>query len=140
MDNGDNYLSGNKLHIWSIVHDILLNYHVLIIFNHTRIDVPRRIAEHIEFFIPKDCSFKYEILKMLEAESKELRRDPVDERDIHWPGTRVDIHEYSGLNWHLHAEVRKKIASEASKNFLMKINALQRKSKRDQPKDEGEKA
>lgn len=135
--NGDHFLSGNDRLIWSIHQDVLFRWGVYCIFKHTRINVPKGQAEMIEFFVPRDTTFRYEIIKHLEHELGALASDPIPAEDSGfehgWPGTKVMVRimPFKGIDFHTPRDVVEKIAEEAVKNFHNAVEQHRKKKKQD---------
>lgn len=101
---GDDLLSANDCHYWSLCYQVLKKFGVPVIFKYERGSVPHRIDGGISWFIPQE---RFEEIKQYLY--YELRRDIRAGQDIEcsdgrkewFPGFRVEFYPFSGLSSYL---------------------------------------
>ena len=131
--DGDNCLSSVDRQLWAIHQDVLFRWATYCIFKHQHINVPEYKAEHIEFFVPRDATFRYEIEAHLKHElgSFESKPTPADGGMPAWPGTKVTVRimPFKGIDFHVPRDVVEKMAREAAKNFKQAMIDRKKKKK-----------
>jgi hypothetical protein len=144
--SGDGELSGFELRLWSLVNEVLLRWHTLVIFKWDRINVPAYKREMIAFYVPGDATYRDEIMAFLRTELRhEVRADhhaegdakPGDLKGPH-PGTETEIHvevePFSGLTPYMTHEQGEKMAREFLSNFLQRAKREGKERKKDEGK------
>lgn len=122
--NGDNHLSGHTRGLWMLAYSCLYKFGCPVIFKTMGPDVPRRLGQYIEFFVPTHHPLCAEVIEYLKKELEhEVRPDKID-GDEFWWGTHVRIHEYSGLDLYTEYEEIQKMAKSFMEDFMNKIKSL----------------
>lgn len=139
---GDDFLSSVDLQPWRLVQEVLMRWSTLIIFTHQRTHVPKGIPTYFMFFVPKNATFRYEIVKFLEYETESWKQDvipckPEDKEsgvDYDWPGTKVsvDVTTFRGVDPHLDRDVRDKMIQEALKDIKMRFKKQENDDKQEE--------
>lgn len=89
--NGNNLLSGIDVRLWSLQQEVIYRWHTYCIFTYRHINVPKRQASHILFYVPRNATFCYEIAEYLNKELESVRCKPIEDECGYWPGTKVDV-------------------------------------------------
>lgn len=131
--SGDSSLSSHELHLWQLHQHILHQWGTYTIFRHTRMNVPQMKDQLIEWFVPGDSTFAYEIVEYVKQELA----DEIREASSDWPGANVivSVEMFSGVEPYLNREQSKKIAKEATERFLSIVKEMQKKPKKPPEKE-----
>lgn len=127
--NGDDYISGFERGLWMLHQHILFKWGVYTTFKWERRHVPLMKNQLIEWFIPKDVTFAYEIAEFVKQElANEVYPSDQDGKFGPWPGAEVKIQVlfFDGIMGYVTQEESKKIAEECLKQFRMRIASLKK--------------
>lgn len=144
--SGDGELSSVELRLWSLVNEILLRWHTLVIFKYDRINVPIYKRQLISFFVPGDATYRDEIVEFLETElAREKTPDhhakgdaqPGDLDGPH-PGSElkveVRVEPFSGLTPYMTNEQIEKMTREFFATFMQRAKREDKGRKVDEKK------
>lgn len=128
---GDNQLSSFERRLWDLTYYCLLKYGCPVMFNVYGPNAPRRIDQHIYFFVPLGDKFEEVVAFLLDELKDEIRDGEVIEVKadplvtIHPPiheeymwGTKVDVLPCSGPEFYLENSISRPMIAEAARNFM----------------------
>jgi hypothetical protein len=128
---GDNQLSSFERRLWNLTYYCLIKYGSPVMFNVYGPSAPKRIDQHIYFFVPLGDKFE-EVTDFLLDELKDEIRDgeiinvesnplfltePVIREEYLW-GTKVDVLPCSGPEFYLENSLSRPIIAEAARKFM----------------------
>jgi len=117
---GDDYLCGLELKLWSLVQEILFRWNTLVIFRWDRLDARYQTPGMIRFFVPHDATHRYEIVKFLDYE---LEREKL-KAGMDLPGRNVEICDtmtFGGIEPYLPRDKSEAMAREFAKIFIPRV-------------------
>ena len=131
---GDSYISAFHLKLWSLVQEVLIRWQTLVIFKHIQYSVPDQTPGLIEFFVPADCRYRYEIVKFLEYE---LEKEKIEEHEMDCGGEKVTlprqdacvttvVHTFSGVPGHVDRDICEQMAAEAARMFMLRLKEMRK--------------
>jgi len=124
---GDNYLSSHDRKLWNLVQHVLLKWHTLVIYKWKMWNATIGQRGILQFFVPKDCTHRYEIVDFLKYELEKEETEDVKFKDQLIPGVdvEVNVHTFSGLSGYVERDVMEEMSREFlahMKTELMKMN------------------
>jgi hypothetical protein len=147
---GDNFLSGFERHLWDLNWYCMIKFGCPTMFQVTGPIAPKRIDQHIKFFVPLDHPRCHEVKEFLahelekEARPSELKRFPVPEsaqavdsqveqaedgtwytEEYFW-GCTVEILEYTGPNFYLERSISDPMVQKACADFMARLAEMQK--------------
>ena len=118
---GDNHLSANDCHLWSLCYHVLQKFGEPVMFKHHRMHVPHRLDERIEWFIPQGSKFEpikqylyYELRRDIRKATEITLSDGTTE---YYPGTQIEFYPFSGISSYLERDVSEKMVRNLIKSF-----------------------
>ncbi|HUU39737.1 MAG TPA: hypothetical protein VMW42_02220 [Desulfatiglandales bacterium] len=121
---GDDFLSPFYLRLWSLVQEVLVRWNTLIVFKYDQYSVPEKKRGMIQFFVPEDCTFCYEIIAFLE---KELEGEFAEGREVaetFFPGMDVEVssvvYKFKDIPGHIDKEIVENMAKEFIQRMKLK--------------------
>lgn len=112
-NKGNDYLSGVDQRMWSLVYYILICFKCPIMFKVSGPDVPRKLNQIIQLFVPQDHEKCDEIINYLKQEMDFEERDSEDTK-VGWLwGVSVYIHKFNGIETYLDQETCKRLSEYA---------------------------
>lgn len=100
---GDSLLSPNDLTLWRLVQHVLITWRTLIVVKSYPCDVRSQTPGLVTFFVPRDATFRDEIVAFLEREAPQFEtREYAARPDVGWPRlppthAKVEVMTFSGL-------------------------------------------
>lgn len=139
--NGDALLSANDLALWRLIQHVLLTWGSLVVLKNEHYSVPEQRMGLVTFFVPKDATFKDEIVAFLEHEGQQFASDGFDARpDLGYPRipptrVKVEVVTFSGLLPHVDRDTSEAMAREFATVAMQRIKSSLVQSRRDAMKD-----
>lgn len=139
--NGDALLSAHDLSLWRLVQRVLLTWGTLVVLKNEHYSVPDQRDGLVTFFVPRDATFKDEIVAFLEREGKQFASEGWEarpERGIpRIPPThvKVEVVTFSGLLPYIESEQSEVIAREFVLVAMQRVKSSLTQSRRDAMKD-----
>ena len=141
---GDNLISSFERRLWDLTYYCLLKYGCPVMFSVFGPNAPKRIDQHIRFFVSSEHLRKEEvknflkrelavevrastIIKIPSTEATQLNSETVifqksEEREEYLWGCEVDILEYSGPNMYVENEYMRPMIKEMTDNFISSLS------------------
>lgn len=139
--NGDALLSANDLGLWRLIQHVLLTWGTLVVLKNEHYSVPDQRDGLVTFFVPKDATFKDEIVAFLEREGKQFSTEGWEARPAQGipriPPTRVKVEvvTFSGLLPYIESEQSEAIAREFVLVAMQRVKSSLTQSRRDAMKE-----
>jgi len=135
-EDGNRHLCGVEMKLWGMVYTVALEWQTMIMFRWTRMNYPKRQDALIEFFVPKDSVYRYEIINFLKGHldyEERSARKAVEADDSYFPGTNCEITAYvytfNGLVPELPREVSEAMSSGFVKEMMIDLGTPKRKER-----------
>jgi len=130
--DGDLSLSSFHHRLWSLHQRVVLQFNCYTVFTVQEMHVPKRIDQVIRWFVPADHPLRYEVIKFLEHELEDEKREPVTVAGTDIPRSVVMVMAmpFTGLQPYLERDEAKKLAKQCFQEFLQNI----KKHKKDEDK------
>lgn len=118
-NNGDNHLSSFDQQLWSLHHQVLLQFQCYTMFKFDFWDVPNKKRALIQWFVPRDHSQCFEVVKWLEYELAPEQTDDTDTNGFYFPGTDVSVAvmEFKGVDGYVDRDIAERLAEEMMQRF-----------------------
>jgi len=116
-ENGDDYLNFFDRKLWDFVYTVLINFKCPIQFKVTGPNVPLKMDQHIQFFVPEG---RKDVVDYIIQEWSHELRENLKKDDWFW-GTYISIYYYKGIELHMEHEQSMKLAEAALVYFYAKL-------------------
>jgi hypothetical protein len=136
--NGDNMLSSFDLQLWALVNHILVKWHTFVIFKWQMYDCRNMKKGYLNFFVPADAPFRYEIVEFLKKEIERFKQEPYDlgfpDGSGKHPGVEVDVEAsvevFRGIEPYLDSETVDSVFKNFMTNFKIRMKSMLRKNRK----------
>jgi hypothetical protein len=136
-EDGGMHLCSMDMRLWGLVHTAALQWHTQIMFKWDGMNVPEKRNEFIRFFVPKDSSYRYEIIQFLKGHLDKMQEDPrtfvLDGEDHYFPGTECNIYPaiytFNGVPPQRPQEVSEGMIKELTQQFMLELGTPKRKQR-----------
>jgi hypothetical protein len=119
--NGDDSLSPFERKLWALTYSCLYKFGCPVMFNVFGPMAQHKIDRTITFFVPTFCESSHLVIDYLRHELESEARDGQKVGEEYWPGTKVEIVEFSGTDFYLERDVVETMAQQAMKAFMDKV-------------------
>lgn len=142
-DDGDSFISSQELRIWSLVQHVVVTWGTLVVFRHDRYSVVPQRDGLLTFFVPRDATFKDEIVAYLEREAKQFESPEYPEQPdkgfSRIPPTRTFVQAvtYSGLIPYMDSAESEAFAREFTSVAMQRIKGDLLRGRREDLKKAG---
>ena len=144
--SGDDYLCPFELHMWSLVQAVLFRWNTFVIFKWQSMNCPEQKKGLIQFFVPRDCTHRYEIEKFLNYELEKEKQEPTDlgfaDGSGKRPGQDVlvsSVMPFSGIQFHVDRDIIEKMVKGLTMKIINDLKQVKKKSEKKTVKEEGTK-
>lgn len=126
-DDGDSFISSSELRIWSLIQHVLLTWGTLVVFRNDRYSVVPQKDGLVTFFVPRDATFRDEIVAYIEREAKQFESQEFPARPEEGfpriPPTRTHVQAvtYSGLLPYMDSAESEKFAREFASVAMQRL-------------------
>lgn len=123
--SGDDLLSGNDRHLWSLCYSTLEKFGCLVIFKVRGPDVRYKLDRLIEFFVPGNHLRAEEVKSYLEEElrSEAMASEQVGEEYRY--GCIPRVYYFSGVDGYLTREQMEPLIEKAVESFMEQFKSRQ---------------
>ena len=134
-DDGDNHLSTQDRHLWSLIYSTMIKFECLVIFRKMGPWSPEHKDCHIDFFIPRHHPQAAQVKEYLEHEVKGLVYIRRQREDDWHPNTHVRVMLFSGLDPYLDRDVGEELAERMTSSFIQSLREELTKTESDADDD-----
>lgn len=136
FDHANNMIPSFDLTLWSLVQHILFKWHTQVIFTWEVDNVREQRRGCLNFFIPGDSTYAYEIQKFLEEELKDERQEDTETEGTIIPGTDINIAVNTSFFSGLSVYIGKKDMEDIMKEFYQQLSMREKRSEKEQRDEE----
>lgn len=121
---GDDRLCSFEVNLWKLTYHCLLKFGCPVLFHVWGPNVPQKVSQHINFFVPTTHPKCHEVVEFLKEELRDEVREetPQTETQEWWYGVRVTVSEYSGQGSEPYLE--REYQRELSEQFVDEIRRM----------------
>jgi hypothetical protein len=123
-ENGDSRLSSFTRRLWMLTYSCLYKYECPVIFTVFGPDAPRKTNQYITFFVPALHPNASQVIQYLKEELQDDQHPEQIHNGEFWPGTNIEVLEYSGVEPYLERQECRKLAENMAKSFMEHVKTI----------------